>query len=85
MPLPAPPAAQTPASTANDYFAPDPDLPEHGATLLADIVAACLGLFVTTLGLLTACGWLTTFWGAAVLGALLTCPLILVLAALLRD
>ncbi len=85
MPQPDLPAQHTPAPSADDYFAPDPDLPEHGAPLLADLVAACLALFVTALALLTACGWLTTLWGAVLLGALLICPLVLVVGALLRQ
>lgn len=84
MPQPDIPVQRPPAPNAVDYFAPDADLPEHGVTLLADLVAACLGLFVTALALLTACGWLTTLWGAVLLGALLTFPLVLVLVVLIR-
>jgi hypothetical protein len=86
MPQPDASAAQhEPIRSADDYFAHDPDLPEHRVTLLADLVAAGLGLFVTALALLTACGWLTTLWGAVLLGALLMCPLVLVMVVLIRQ
>jgi hypothetical protein len=78
------PVPHRPAPAAHDYSSPDPDLPGQGVTLLADLIAASLALFVTALALLTACGWLTTLWGGALLGALLICPLVLVLIVLIR-
>jgi hypothetical protein len=85
-PLPTAAAAAPPnAHDHEDARAYDlTDLPEQGATALADILAGLLGLFVAALGLLIACGWLTTLWGAVLLAALLLGPLILVLAVLLR-
>jgi hypothetical protein len=53
--------------------------------MLADLVAASVAAFITALALLTACGWLTTLWGAALLCALLTCSLVLVLGILMRQ
>jgi hypothetical protein len=84
MPQPDIPASHhQPARAADDFVSPGPDLPEHGVTLLADLVAASLAVFITALALLIACGWLNTLWGALLLGALLICPLVLVLAALI--
>ncbi|MEY2688934.1 MAG: hypothetical protein RL375_3132 [Pseudomonadota bacterium] len=84
MPSPDSPAHRDPpALRSDDFFPPDPDLPEQGVGRLADLVAASLGLFVTALALLMACGWLATGWGAALLGGLLICPLAVVLTVLL--
>jgi hypothetical protein len=58
--------------------------PTPHANLLADLVAGLLGLFVAALGLLIACGWFTTLWGAVLLATLLLAPLLIVLAVLLR-
>lgn len=86
MPQPDTPAPNhLPGPVPDDFLASDPDPPEHGASLLADLVAASLAAVITALALLIACGWLTTLWGAVLLGALLICPLVLVLVVLMRQ
>jgi hypothetical protein len=80
-----PPSYHPSAAAADDFHSADPDLPDQGTSMLADLVAASVAAFITALALLTACGWLTTLWGAALLCALLTCSLVLVLGILMRQ
>jgi hypothetical protein len=86
-PDPRPPG--TAPSHAHDVFTPPDDDPCHGtialADVLADVSAGLLGLLIVALGLLIACGWLTTLWGAVLLAALLFFPLLLMLTVLLRP
>jgi hypothetical protein len=81
------PVAAPPWEHSHDRGPPhDPtDEPDYGTeSALADLLAGLFGLVVAALGILIACGWLTTLWSAALLAVLLLGPLILMLAVVLQ-